>query len=182
MPRRSPTKRNSRPLPYSRPSTTVPTPSQPHDGANGISAINPSLTNEERPDTNFNHSPTSSSSNTTTTTATSAATPSAPPSSSGTVQRPNFNTWHPIGVLHEFNARYAYAAMPDDHEMVQELRQVPLPENLRMENELRILTLDAWWEEEETRRSLALEPLQGPGRNGLPEGSGEEGRMEGGGQ
>ncbi len=202
MPKRSPIKRVGRPLPYSRPSTTAPTPPQPHDGANNVSAIDPSITNEERSDltpngssispssssntTNTatsvanpsNHSstsPASSSNTTSTTTPASAATSSAPSSSPGTDQRPNFNTWHPVTVLHAFNASYVHATMPADHEMVRELRQDPLPENLRMENELRILALDALWKKQETR-------LQGPDRNGPPEGSGDEGRVDGGGQ
>lgn len=65
--------------------------------------------------------------------------------------------------------------------MVQELRHGPLPESLMTEHELRILALDAWWEEK-TQSALPLGPLQGPGRNGLPERSGEEGGVAGGGQ
>ncbi|KAL8763901.1 MAG: hypothetical protein Q9184_000344 [Pyrenodesmia sp. 2 TL-2023] len=189
----SPTKHTGRPLPYARPppyvkpaaSSTMQNPSPtkhtgrpttmvstpqttqpPHHQVNDLSVTDPSTTNPQPPHTTPNPNP---SPTTTTTTAPPALT--SPPPSTSKVYPPDYTTWHPVPVLHSFNLLLSIPIMPLSHPMMQELLQDPLPPDLKIENDLRILVLDDWWKKQ-MRRTLPLEPLHQEERTGQPESGG----------
>ncbi|KAI4289795.1 MAG: hypothetical protein L6R35_000943 [Caloplaca aegaea] len=77
--------------------------------------------------------------------------PFSPPDAAPAGETPNYANWRPIPLLHAFNEVFGIPAMPPGHPMVQELLGAPspLPPNLKMGHELRVLALEGWWDKTE---------------------------------